>query len=238
MLQIFIQSDKALAVKEIADISGMPASKIHHYLVSLVRTRVIHQIADGRYELSSFALHMGLAALRRLEPVELASNAARQLRDTTGEATFISVWGNYGPTIIRYFEGFQPITVEVKAGNVLPLATSASGKVFLTWGHDKLIDPVLSLENLDQQTIEDIRATTRSIKLGRVDSELLPRIASLAAPVFDEDGRLALVITQLGWTGKFDNSERGQIATALRRVADQLSVDLGHTGSANQLWQP
>jgi len=228
LLQIFTQAQAPLAVKEIAEMSGMPSSKVHHYLVSLVRVDAIRQTHDGNYELGSFALHLGLAALRRLEPIEIAVTAARKLRQQTGETTFIAVWGSFGPTIIRYFEGVHAVTVEVRTGNVLPLTTSATGKVFLTWGADGLHESALTTENTDKKTIKQITSDTKAAGLGKVSGDLLPRIASLSAPVFDQDGRLALAITQLGWTGEFDESENGKVATALKIQAEQLSFELGY----------
>lgn len=245
LLQIFTQAKAPLAVKDLADISGMPASKVHHYLVSLGRAGAVRQAHDGCYELGSFAMHLGLAALRRLEPIEIAVTAARKLRQQTGETTFIAVWGSFGPTIIRYFEGVHVVTVEVRTGNVLPLTTSATGKVFLTWGTDSLLKPVLTAEKADKNTIERICTETSTTGLGKVAGDLLPRITSLAAPVFDQDGRLALTITQLGWTGEFDDSINGKIATALKQAAENLSFDLGcnaesvhHTESAHKAGKP
>jgi len=204
LLQLFTQSKAPLAIKDLAEMSGMPASKVHHYLVSLGRVGAVRQAHDGNYELGAFALHLGLAALRRLEPVEIAVTAARKLRQQTGETTFIAVWGSFGPTIIRYFEGVHAVTVEVRTGNVLPLTASATGKVFLTWCADSLLEPVLAADKTDK------------------------KIASLSAPVFDHDGRLALAITQLGWTGEFDESENGTVAAALKSQAEQLSFELGY----------
>jgi len=231
LLQVFTRANGALAIKTIAELSGMPGSKVHHYLVSLVRMGV----TDGRYDLAAVALQMGLTALKRLEPVELAMAAARHLRDETGEATFVSVWGSYGPTIIRYFEGTQPVTVEVKAGNVLPLTSSATGRVYLAWGIEALIEPILTHERIDQSTTQNIRRETLSTGFGRVDGELLPRIASLAAPVFDQDGRLTLVMTQLGWSGDFNNNVDGDVADALMRTTEQLSRDLGYTRTSESV---
>lgn len=228
ILQKFQESNRSLAVKEIAEACGMPASKVHHYLVSLVRCDVVQRSVDGHYELGTYALQLGLSALRRLDPNELAQQRARKLRDETGEATFISVWGSHGPTIIRYFEGSQPITVEAKTGNVLPLATSATGRVFVTWGSKTLIEPVLRQHDVAQSLIKKIRRETNQSTLGRVDGDLLPNISALAAPVFDKDSKLVLVITQLGWAGDFDCDLKGESALALSQAATQLSLDLGY----------
>ena len=229
ILQCFTSADRELAIKDISAQLGMPASKIHHYLVSLVRTGVLRQTDSGAYDLGAFALQLGLSSLRRCEPIELAVSTAKKLRDDSGEATFISVWGSYGATIIRYFEGFQAVTVEVRAGFTLPLATSATGKVFLTWGNETQLEPAMLREKTSEGSVSRIRKETRQRGLGCVDGELLPRIASLSAPVFDQDGKLVLAITQLGWSGEFDTSPDSSIAAALARSAAMLSTELGYS---------
>jgi len=228
ILEVFTTAERELTVKELADSVGMPASKTHHYLVSLVRSGILRQTESGSYDLGPFALQLGLSSLRRREPIELAVLAAKKLRDTNGETTFISIWGSFGPTIIRYFEGFQPVTVEVRAGLTLPLATSATGKVFLAWGSESILEPAVLREKLSKRRLTIIRKATRQKGLGVVEGDLLPRIASLSAPVFDQDGKLELTITQLGWTEEFDNSPEGDVAKQLSDCARNLSQELGY----------
>ncbi|MEM8812818.1 MAG: IclR family transcriptional regulator [Pseudomonadota bacterium] len=228
ILRVIEAAERPLGVKEIADRAGMPPSKVHHYLVSLVRSGVLRQTGNGAYELGAFALHLGMAALRRLDPIARASDAAEALRDRTGEAVFIAVWGSVGPTIVRYFEGFRPVTVEVRAGLVLPVLTSATGRVFLTWGSPGQVEAVAGLEKKPSATaIDTIREETRTHGVGQVAGDLLPRIASLSAPVFDRDNRLALAMTALGWIDTFDRDPKGPFAEALRAACRELSEALG-----------
>jgi len=229
ILSVFEKSDRPLAIKELAEALDMPASKIHHYLVSLVRSKVLRQTVDGAYDLGSFALHLGLSAMRKLEPIERAATAARSLRDSTGEAVFISVWGSFGPTIIRYYEGFQPVTVEIRAGLVLPLATSATGKVFLSWGAEASMADTIKREKISKSFLKETKQETIKNGLGSVEGELLPRISSLSAPVFDKDNRLALSLTMLGWMGEFEIELDSQNATALLGASQALSSELGHS---------
>ncbi len=230
ILRAMEASDRPLAVKELSEATGMPPSKVHHYLVSLVRSGVLRQNGNGNYDLGPFALHLGMSALRRLDMIALASRAAETLRDRTGEAVFIAVWGSHGATIVRYFEGFKPVTVEVRAGLVLPVLTSATGRVFLAWGSAGQVETVARGEQpTTVEEIEALRQQTRSHGLGRVDGDLLPRIASLSAPVFDRDDRLALALTSLGWLEEFDTDPSGETATVLKEAAASLSRELGNT---------
>jgi DNA-binding IclR family transcriptional regulator len=44
---------------------------------------------------------------------------------------FIAVMGNKGPTIVRFEEPGLPVTVNVRAGSVLSMLWSATGRAFL-----------------------------------------------------------------------------------------------------------
>jgi len=230
ILKIMEANDRPLAVKELSSLSGMAPSKVHHYLVSLARSGVIQQNDRGEYDLGPFALQIGMSALRRLDVIALASRAAETLRNETGNATFIAVWGSHGATIVRYFEGFKPVTVEVRAGLVLPVHTSATGRVFLTWGNPEQVEKIASGEQTtNAEEVRSIRQQTKTTGLGKVMGDLLPRIASLSAPVFDRENRLVLALTSLGWTEQFDTDPHGENAAALKAAAKSLCQALAHS---------
>ena len=213
-----------VGVAEIAQALESSPSKVHHYLVSLVRCGALRQTGRGAYDLGTTALGLGLSALSRLDPVDRTCDSAETLRDEIGEAVFVAVWGNRGPTIIRYFEGFRPLTVEARAGLVLPIATSATGRVFLAWGKDSQVRPLIEDNDLD---LDQLRQTTRASGVGHVDGDLLPRIASVSAPVFSYGTDLSLAMTVLGWSGDYDAAPEGATARALKAACDQLSREFG-----------
>jgi len=62
---------------------------------------------------------------------------------------------------------------------------------------------------------------------GWVDGDLLPRIAAISAPVFDNDNRLVLALTVLGWTAELNISQDSDTVQTLISVADDLSLELG-----------
>jgi DNA-binding IclR family transcriptional regulator len=59
-------------------------------------------------------------------------------------------------------------------------------------------------------------------------------VESLAAPVFDQHGRLAGTITALGIAALFDANPSGPIASALRAGAAQLTERMGGKASIKQ----
>jgi DNA-binding IclR family transcriptional regulator len=198
--------------------------------VSLVRTRLVETGARaGTYDLGSGALEMGLEALARLDIVEIAGARLKALAEETGETVLLSVWGNRGPVIIRMLETGQPVTVNVRVGSVLPLLRSATGRVFLTWLPAVQVEAVLAFErDRDGPAPEQLKASVRRYGLARVDGDLLPGVAALAAPVFAHDGSIAAAITVLGPEGRIDIGWGSEVAGALRWTGSELSARLGY----------
>ncbi len=227
IVSVLEAADQPIGVGEIASLAGMQPSRIHHYLVSLTRAGMAVQGKDGRYGLGPYAMQVGLSAMRRLDYLDHCAAAARRFCDATGEATFVAVWGTYGPTIVRYFEGRQPVTVEAREGLVLPVVRSATGRVYLTWGGDARIRNVLDREQIDPAEIEQIRAATRDQSIGHVSGDLLPRIASLSAPIFNHREQLVAALTTLGWRGEIDDAVSGGLANTLKAEAIALSTEFG-----------
>lgn len=242
ILRVLDRADRPLSLGEIAQRAAQQPSKVHHYLVSLMRNDVVTQLPTGRYDLGAYALELGLAALRRLDVVERSVEAVAAFRDATGEAAFLAVWGSHGPTIVRYMEGVSAVVVEARAGLVLPVLTSATGHVFLTWLAEPSWQRLAEKEQraateageppLDPTTV---RAATLARGIAVVDGDLLPRIAALSVPVFTHEGHLACALTTLGWRGELDVDAGGATAASLHEAGRRLSRQLGFASGYPEL---
>jgi DNA-binding IclR family transcriptional regulator len=56
----------------------------------------------------------------------------------------------------------------------------------------------------------------------------VPGVSALAAPVFDESGKIVLSLTAIGQSALFDVSLDGSIASALKSLGKDLSQRLGY----------
>src|SRR5215510_589472 len=63
IVRVLERSRGALTLTQIGQSMSEPASKMHHYLVSLIRNGLVTQKEDGRYDLGLYAIQLGLAAL-------------------------------------------------------------------------------------------------------------------------------------------------------------------------------
>ncbi|MCE1187338.1 MAG: helix-turn-helix domain-containing protein [Rhodocyclales bacterium] len=60
LLKVMVRGQRSMMLKDIAAAAGMPASKAHRYLVSLIRAGLVEQDPlSSRYHLGPFALNLG-----------------------------------------------------------------------------------------------------------------------------------------------------------------------------------
>lgn len=146
-MQALAANGRAMMLRDLAKAAGMPAAKAHRYLVSLIRMGLVEQDqTSGRYDLGSFSLELGLAAMGRLDPVRLATPILEDLCERLGETVALAVWGNHGATVVRLLEAGGPITVALRAGTVLPLASSATGRAFAAFFRSPYLRQLLEVE--------------------------------------------------------------------------------------------
>jgi len=84
LLEVLQNADGPMALKDLSARSDMDPSSAHRYLASFVRSGLVRQEADSRYDFGPLALQIGLAAMRRIEPVQLAEQALPELVAETG----------------------------------------------------------------------------------------------------------------------------------------------------------
>jgi DNA-binding IclR family transcriptional regulator len=243
LLEALAQSRSAMMLRDLAAAAEMPAAKAHRYLVSFARMGLVEQHEQsGRYDLGPFALRLGLSALGRLEPLELAGPLVRSLGESIGQTVAIAVWGSHGATIVRWFGPDAPVAASLRVGSVMPLTRSATGGVFLTFLPERMTaEPLrkelaenarLHLQPGTRKAVEDWVKQSRRNGVVRT-SHFIPGISGAAAPVFDSSGALALAIVALGYTAAFDQSLQGPLVRALKECAGTLSERLGYSADVS-----
>ncbi|CAG0994807.1 partial Transcriptional repressor IclR, partial [Rhodocyclaceae bacterium] len=117
LLKALAEHGGPMMLRDLAATADMPAAKAHRYLVSFMRTGLVTQDAvSGRYDLGPFALEIGLASLARLDAVRIATPLIEDLNERIEETVALAVWGNMGPTIVRWVESRRPVTVNLRTG--------------------------------------------------------------------------------------------------------------------------
>ena len=214
-----------MSLKDLAAAAELPASRAHPYLVSFGRLGLIEQDGtSGRYALGPAALQLGLACLHQLDPIKAAGPVAEALSQAIDQTVAIAVWANFGPTIVRVIEGSQPLHVNMRAGTVMSIVNTATGRVFAAYLPPKIAQHHIASELADERAIareprrprkDDLDAMVAEVRahgIARAVGMPIPGINALSAPVFDHTGALVLAVTTLGPAGSFDPEWNGPLA--------------------------
>lgn len=184
------------------------------------------------------------ANIARLKAVRVATRALAELSDELDETLGLGVWGNKGPTIVRWEESSQPISENLRTGLVLPVLTSATGLAFAAWLPPEttasLIDAELAQGDAGAgagasdaaalaQQLAEIRATgmVRLVGTDAFADLYGTRISAVSLPVFDPTGAMVLALTAIGASDRLDIGDSGRLVTRLRACAATLSQRLG-----------
>lgn len=231
LLRTLVDAARPLKLKDIAGAAGMSASKAHRYMVSLCRSELVAQNADASYRLGPYALDMSLACLNSLKPVKLASRGLEAVGRDVGLTVAIAAWGNRGPTIVQIEESLHAVSMNVRAGAVVPLTRSAAGLVFAAFMPRRLVEPLLAAEvegTRARRALERLLDKARASGVAMVSGKLVPGADAVAVPIFDHRGALALALLAVGVSDSFSLAADGPVGTALKRHAAALSAQLGY----------
>ncbi|HTJ62293.1 MAG TPA: IclR family transcriptional regulator [Alphaproteobacteria bacterium] len=233
ILSVLADSTKPMMLRDIADAAGLPPGQAHPYIVSFRKIGLVEQdVASGLYRLGWFALHLGLARLRGFDPYQLASESIAGLAQSLDLGVAISVWGTYGPTVIRSIESPHNVTTNSKPGTVLGLTGTATGKVWAAYLPNQLaakrIAAELKASGVTARELETELTGIRAAGYAWTDGNPWPGIAAACAPVFDYTGQIQLAVALLGPSSALDCSAGSPQVTALLGFTRGLSAQLGY----------
>lgn len=236
VLEALMGGDMAGAhLREVAEKAHLSRSQAHRYLLAFVNTGVVEQDPEsGRYALGPFSVRIGMAALARIEPVQVAGRHLSLLLHELKTTGLLSVWGNYGPTVVRWIDGGVPLFTTLHTGSVLPVQTSSTGVLFFAHCPRAQVQAVLDAERaagtiIDDGELEKLAETARVQGYTRTMGSVVPGLSAVSAPVFDPDNRLVATMSVLARTQDKDFYSARKIER-IRQEALAASRAIGWSG--------
>jgi DNA-binding IclR family transcriptional regulator len=232
IVEALTRADGPQSLKELSAVSGIAPSNCHRYLASLIRVGfVVQDGATSRYDLGPLAMRAGLAALKRLDPVAVGMKALAELVARTGHTALLGVLADQGAVIVRWMNGRHAVRTTLSTGSVLPIATSATGRIFLAFLPPDQTETHLAQERRDGAAIDaaSMRAAIRADGIAQVSGDLIPGLSAAAAPILDHNGETSAALTLIGLRDGFGAPAIQQ----LRDIAADASRELGWFGSTS-----
>lgn len=227
-LGILAQSESALPLGELARRAKSGRSTAHRYMQSLVREGLVAQDqVTGAYDLGPSALSLGISALRRISPVEVAARHMKSLATRIGASCGVAIWTDRGPTIVQWYRSSSFAISTVSLGDVLPLDNTACGLVFQAYLPADRIDAVRNLQPdafRGARPEENLFGEIRQRGGAELDEHLFNALTGKAVPVFNAHGEIACVVTTVSFV-KTAKAEKHY--EALLEAGRQATIDSG-----------
>lgn len=229
-LNILANAAEPMALGRIAREAGTGSPTAHRYLQSLVKEGLAMQDPQtGFYDLGPAALSIGIAALKRIHPVEIAARHMKELASGFAASAGVAIWTERGPTVVRWYRSSLFSISSVGLGDVLPVDNSACGLVFQAFLPNSQIAMAKKLQpahfrgkRATRGQLQDVRKTCWA----ELTDHLLPGITGQAVPVFDAQQELACVMTTVTNLGLMHKPEDRR---ALFECAKRAAMETGGT---------
>jgi DNA-binding IclR family transcriptional regulator len=234
LLDVLARHPEPLALKQIAQITGLHPSTAHRILAAMTADRMVDRVEPGSYRLGMRLLELGTLVRSRISVRELALPIMRELHAQTGETVNLSVRQDDEIVYVeRTSSGRSAMRIVHVIGARAPLHVTAAGKLFLLEDGPARLREYAKRTGLAPHSKNSLatlalleRDLERTQRLGYAadNEEVEIGVRCVAAPVRDDDGRL---VAALSLSTPADRM-KPQWAALVRDTAEKISRALGH----------
>ena len=232
ILDALIEGGGAMALKDIADKAQLSRSQAHRYLAAYLHIGFVKRAPQaGMYDLGQNALRLGLAAYSRMDAFNIVSKALHEIVAQTKRTGLLTVWGDAGPTIIRWINGRPAIATSLGLGSVLSVLQSSSGLVFASHLPDHVVRPMIEVEIKSLPSLAETDFNTVFKRIRRdgyctVADLVVPGLTASGFPVFNSEDDLVFVVTIVTRSAQSFHTDPEELKYVLAKT-NRASAQLG-----------
>ncbi len=209
--------------------------------------------SHGRYmipythDLGPVSLEVGRATVAAVEAIRLVSDAMPAFAEAAGGPTLcLAVWGNHGPTAIRWERGKDALSEQLRTGLVMSVTRTATGRAFAAFLPADVTQPFIDEDlrlfrvadedekeqrlRFDEELVETRRsglARTANLEPTAIHQVMLH---AFSAPIYNRGGEMILALSAACAAHGVDPDRDGSLPKLLlahaaemtRLIADEL----------------
>lgn len=215
---------------------GMNPATAHRFLSTLVMVGALASYKRGSYCLGPRAAELG--SLEQL--TNPLSNVVKPVIESASqelnESVMASRLSRGGPVCMAVATPNRPFNIAIKVGTILPLHSTAQGKLWLSsltrkerlarLGAYRLVALTdRTIQDLDvlEQELDQIRSQGFAINKGENEVDL----GAVSIPVKGKTGEIILTLSLFGLLSRFDDQFVARAIERLRRAAEEIQNQSG-----------
>ena len=217
-------------------------STVHRLMVNLLRQGFVEvDPATGGYRLSFRMLRMGLKVLDRLDFRQVAQPLLRELNQKTQETVHLAILQGHHALSIDKIGSPQPVALDARLGNILPLYCTGVGKSLLAFQPDDVQAGILHALKLERRTPHTITnhallrkelARVREQGFATDNEEVVVGLRCVAAPIMNHQGQVLGAFSVAGPAHRITPERVPELAWLVCEASREISFRLGWRAGA------
>jgi sugar lactone lactonase YvrE/DNA-binding IclR family transcriptional regulator len=237
LLNILSNARSPMTFTELLRAGNLPKATLHRILATLMREGLLrHDAYSKTYQLGFRLLELAHEVWSDFDLRLAAQDELVRLRNDVGETSLLAVLDGDSVVLIASEEAGRDLRLTSKVGLRLPSHATALGKVILAY-----LDPQKQIEFLKslpmttytEHTLTSIEELRQELDLTRARGYALENmefdhlIASIAAPIFDIEGRPIGAVSFSGLPQELDANRAHSLSSTLIGAARTISHNAG-----------
>src|SRR2546430_8383059 len=199
LLQLFGHAERGLTARQVTNLSGLPFSPVHGFLVNLETAGYLNCSGEGVYYLGVACFEVGQAAVGQLDIRRLSLPYLQELNQQTRETIHLTVRHGLFAVYVEKLDSPEQLRIHSRIGASVPMYCTAVGKIVLAFmpqeEREKVL-PEIELKRLTPNTagsLQELRAELYRVQKNGYACDLEEHelhIRCIAAPIWDHTGGL------------------------------------------------
>lgn len=238
ILDCFSLDEPLLGVREVSRKTGLSSSTTGRMMAYLSELGILNQDPETlSYMMGSKVLAWAGIYTISSDIRSLALTVMVRLQEKTRETISLYVLEGNERVCVERLESPETVRIVARVGRRIPLYAGSAGKVFLAFMAEDKAKQILEETELVPMTkktiterddlwenLEKIRKQGFAVSKG----EWILEASGVAAPVYDQDGKIAAALTVSGPTQRFTEDRIREISGLVKDGASLISSELGH----------
>jgi IclR family transcriptional regulator, pca regulon regulatory protein len=200
ILSLFDEQRPSWRVSDLAAAAGLPMPTAYRVVMTLVSEGYLDHLPNGEYRPGVRTLTLGMAALRSLDLVGIATPKLTELGQRTGETVNLAVLTGDRVLYLVRLRNSDLVTANIQVGSTLPAVHASIGKLLLAFLDEADLEARITDASFSASSgpnaklsLAELREELRAIReqgWAMQDEELAYGLRSVAGPVTGPDGRV------------------------------------------------
>lgn len=235
LLDILAETPVPLTLAELSIKTGWPKSTVHGLLSTMRESSVIAQDDEGRYMLGIRLFEYGCTLSSSWTILETAKPYIQHISYHTGEAVFLSIMDRGEIITLDRADNRTGLQTSAEMGCRLPIHCTSQGKLFLAYMNEQDQQNILKkteLREYTNHTITTLPALQKEFVQIRLqgyaieNGEYKKGLRSVAAPIFDRDGKVRYAIGIIGMFRQIESEQFLRAISVVKDTAEKISSSL------------